>query len=130
MQVWSEDSLLVATGPENAAISRKMAQSEQESNAQDDSRDDSPLSPRVPARLAGFLYDPTERAAFCPHLKQLYVATHLHIFLDRSAYASNFVVTKKDKEISAQQLQTAGDLHELQFKMLGNDLASTSRDGK
>jgi AAA15 family ATPase/GTPase len=80
------------------------------------------LSPRLQSRLAGFLYDTAERAAFCPHLKQLFIATHSHIFLDRSAYANNFVVTKKDKLISARQLQTASDLHELQFNMLGNDL--------
>jgi len=80
------------------------------------------LSPRLQARMAGFLYNAVERSAFCPHLKQLYIATHSHIFLDRSAYANNFVVTKVDKLISAQQLQTASDLHGLQFNMLGNDL--------
>jgi predicted ATPase len=80
------------------------------------------LSPRLQARLARFLYDSAERAAFCPHLKHLFIATHSHIFLDRSAYANNFVVTKKDKLISSRQVQTASDLHELQFNMLGNDL--------
>jgi hypothetical protein len=80
------------------------------------------LSPRIQARLARFLYGRTERAVFCPHLNELYVATHSHIFLDRSAYSNNFVVTKKDKLISARQVQTASDLHELQFNMLGNEL--------
>jgi predicted ATPase len=80
------------------------------------------LSPRLQGRLGRFLYNPAERAAFCPHIKQLYIATHSHIFLDRSAYANNFVVTKKDKLISARQVQCASDLHELQFNMLGNDL--------
>jgi predicted ATPase len=80
------------------------------------------LSPRLQARLAGFLYDPIERAAFCPHIKELFIATHSHIFLNRADYAHNFVVTKKDKVISVRQLQTASDLHELQFNMLGNDL--------
>ena len=59
---------------------------------------------------------------FCPHLKSLFIATHSHIFLDRSAYENNFVVTKRDKLISARQLNTASDLHEVQFNMLGNDL--------
>lgn len=80
------------------------------------------LSPRLQARLAGFLYDPAERIIFCPHLKQLYLATHSHIFLDRSTYANNFVVTKKGSIISIGQVMTASDLHTLQFKMLGNDL--------
>jgi predicted ATPase len=80
------------------------------------------LSPRLQARLAGFLYNPAERAAFCPHLRQLYLATHSHIFLDRSTYANNFVVTKRDNDVSTRPVQTAGDLHQLQFNMLGNDL--------
>jgi predicted ATP-dependent endonuclease of OLD family len=80
------------------------------------------LSPRLQTRLAGFLYDPSERATFCPHLRQLYIATHSHIFLNRSTYANNYVVTKNENLISAQQVQTASDLHELQFNMLGNDL--------
>lgn len=80
------------------------------------------LSPRIQAQLAGFLYNAADRAEFCPHLKQLYIATHSHIFLDRSAYSNNFVVTKKDKLISARQLNTVADLHEVQFNMLGNDL--------
>lgn len=80
------------------------------------------LSPRLQGQLAKFLYDPEERARFCPHLRQLFIATHSHIFLDRSNYSHNFVVTKNDKQVSVRQLQTASDLHELQFNMLGNDL--------
>src|SRR5262249_12827665 len=60
--------------------------------------------------------------AFCPHLKQLFITTHSHIFLDRSTYSHNFVVTKKDKLISVQQVQNVSELHTLQFNMLGNDL--------
>jgi hypothetical protein len=80
------------------------------------------LSPRIQGKLAKFLYDLDERKAFCPHLTNLYIATHSHIFLDRGAYANNFVVTKKENVISARSLGTASELHEVQFNMLGNDL--------
>jgi hypothetical protein len=80
------------------------------------------LSPRLQARLAGFLYSAAGRAAFCPHLTQLYLATHSHIFLDRSTYTNNYVVTKRYSCVTIRPLQSASDLHELQFKMLGNDL--------
>jgi hypothetical protein len=82
------------------------------------------LSPRIQTRLARVLYDATERAAFCPHLKQLYVATHSHIFLDRSTYSNNFVVTKDGKQITARPVGSVSDLHQLQFNMLGNELES------
>jgi ABC-type branched-subunit amino acid transport system ATPase component len=82
------------------------------------------LSPRIQTRLAQFLYDANERTGFCPHLNQLYVATHSHIFLDRSAYSNNFVVTKAGKQIAVRPIGSVSDLHQLQFNMLGNDLAS------
>jgi hypothetical protein len=82
------------------------------------------LSPRIQTRLAQFLYDADERTAFCPHLKQLYVATHSHIFLDRKTYSNNFVVRKDGKQITVCPIGSISDLHQLQFNMLGNELES------
>ena len=82
------------------------------------------LSPRIQTRLARFLYDAEDRANFCPHVKQLFVATHSHIFLDRATYSNNFVVTKAGKHIMARPIGSASDLHQLQFNMLGNELES------
>lgn len=82
------------------------------------------LSPRIQTQLARFLYDPNEREVFCPHIKQLYLATHSHIFLDRTNYFNNFVVTKSGKRITAKQVGSVSDLHNLQFNMLGNELES------
>ena len=82
------------------------------------------LSPGIQARLARFLYDANERAAFCPHLKRLFVATHSHNFLDRSTYSNNFLVTKNGKDISLRAVGSITDLHQLQFNMLGNELES------
>ncbi len=80
------------------------------------------LSPRLQARLASIFHSSTARADFCPHLKNVFLATHSHIFLDRTTYSNNFVVQKKGGEISIDQLQSVSDFHELQFNMLGNDL--------
>jgi AAA domain, putative AbiEii toxin, Type IV TA system len=82
------------------------------------------LSPRIQTSLARFLYDSAERAGFCPHLKQLYIATHSHIFLDRNTYSNNFVVTKFGKHITVRPTGSVSDLHQLQFNMLGNELES------
>lgn len=82
------------------------------------------LSPRIQTRLALFLFDATERANFCPHIKRLYIATHSHIFLDRNTYSNNFVVMKAGKQISARAVGSVSDFHQLQFNMLGNELES------
>jgi len=42
------------------------------------------LSPRVQSALAAFLQDPAERLKFFPHLKQVTLATHSHLFLHRN----------------------------------------------
>ena len=76
-----------------------------------------PSSPRV-------LYDTAQRVKLCPHLKQLYVATHSHIFLDRTTYSNNFVVTKDARHITARPIGSVSNLHQLQFNMLGNELES------
>ena len=82
------------------------------------------LSPNIQAILARFLYDPEYRQRYFPHLRQLYIATHSHLFLDRSIFSNNFVVTKAGPVISAKSVQSIGEFHHLQFNMLGNDLES------
>lgn len=82
------------------------------------------LSPRIQSSLADFLYDSDRRSDFSPHLKQLYIATHSHLFLDRRVLSNNFIVTKAGSAVSIAQVTSTGDLHQLQFEMLGNDLES------
>lgn len=43
------------------------------------------LSPKVQKALANLLYSPDSRANNFPHLKQVIVSTHSHLFLDRRA---------------------------------------------
>lgn len=80
------------------------------------------LSPRVQMVLAKFFGDSEQRAKYFPHLKSIVVATHSHLFLDRSNISNNYVVSKDAQTVSVRQLATVMDLHDLQFNLLGNSL--------
>lgn len=82
------------------------------------------LSPLIQTILARFLYDQEQRKKLFPHLRQLYIATHSHLFLDRCTFSNNYVVTKAGPDVSINPVQSIGDFHQLQFNMLGNDLES------
>ncbi len=82
------------------------------------------LSPRVQTALAGFLQDETERPKYFPHLKQVIIATHSHLFLHRNDLTSNYSVNKAGAEISLVRVQNINDFHRLQFNLLGNSLES------
>jgi hypothetical protein len=80
------------------------------------------LSPRVQSALTAFLQDPVERPKYFPHLKQVLLATHSHIFLHRNDLTSNYIVSKDASHISLSRVQNIGDFHRLQFNLLGNSL--------
>jgi hypothetical protein len=80
------------------------------------------LSPRVQQSLVSFLVDPIERAKYFPHLAGVYVATHSHIFLNRTDIESNFVISKEAERVTLAQVRTIADFHRLQFNLLGNSL--------
>jgi len=81
------------------------------------------LSPRVQERLSRLFQDPAKRAALFPHLTNIYLATHSHLFLSESL-ADNFVVAKDGADVSLTQIKTTIDRHRLQFNLLGNSLES------
>jgi predicted ATP-dependent endonuclease of OLD family len=80
------------------------------------------LSPKVQQSLMSFLTDPVERAKYFPHLASVFVATHSHLFLNRTDIESNFVVSKHAKNVILSQIKTIGEFHRLQFNLLGNSL--------
>ena len=80
------------------------------------------LSPKVQQVFSALLRDTKMRAKYFAHLQKVILATHSHIFLDRTDIQNNFVISKLDKQISLQQVQTLNDFHRLQFNLLGNDL--------
>lgn len=84
------------------------------------------LSPRIQALLARFLYDPDQRQKFCPHLQQIYVVTHSHLFLDRSVLGNNHIVTKSGNAVFVKPVGSVGEFPQLQFNQLGNELEAIS----
>lgn len=82
------------------------------------------LSPRVQKALASLLYSSESRAKHFPHLTQVIVSTHSHLFLDRRVFSSNFNVQKTDDLLTMEQVTTVSAFHALQFRLLGNDLES------
>lgn len=82
------------------------------------------LNPGIQSVLAKFLYNDDLRNEFCPHLNKIYIATHSHLFLDRNTFSNNFIIKKKNSLITINPICSIGDFHQLQFKMLGNELES------
>ena len=82
------------------------------------------LSPRIQLSLAKFLYDPDRRREFCPHLKQVFISTHSHLFLDINHLGNNFLISKAGNSVSISAATSPSDVHQLQFSMLGNELES------
>lgn len=80
------------------------------------------LSPKIQAALARALYDAEVRKKNFPHLKQVFVVTHSHLFLDREVLSNNYVVEKSGDVVTTRRVDSTAELHELQFRMLGNDL--------
>ena len=53
--------------------------------------------------------------------KRVYIATHSHIFLDRSTLTNNYVVTKgSDGVAKLRRIETPEEMHSLIFNLLGN----------
>lgn len=82
------------------------------------------LSPATQSAVAAVLQDPSVRAEFLPHLRGLFLATHSHLFLDRSDLTNNFVMTKDGDHLSMLPVQSIAAFQDLQFAMLGNELES------
>lgn len=80
------------------------------------------LSPKVQQSLVSFLTDPVERAKYFPHLASVFVATHSHLFLNRTDIESNFIVSKDAGNVTISQVRTISEFHRLQFNLLGNSL--------
>jgi len=82
------------------------------------------LSPRLQSVLSKYLLGEEFRNKYSPHIEQLFIATHSHIFLDRNDFSNNFVVTRSDDTVSISPTDSVIAFHDLQFNMLGYDLES------
>lgn len=80
------------------------------------------LSPKVQRAFSDFLQNAEYRKEYFPHLANVYLATHSHLFLDRVEPTNNFVVQREGANLTVTGVQTVSELHQLQFNLLGNDM--------
>jgi len=82
------------------------------------------LTPRIQTSVSEFLYDNGNRKLYFPHVKNLYISTHSHIFLDRKDINNNFVISNDSGTITVNQIKDISSFHTLQFNLLGNTFES------
>ena len=82
------------------------------------------LSPATQSEVAHYLQSPEVREEFFPHLRNVFLATHSHLFLDRSNLGNNFIVEKAGTQVMIRLVESIAEFHDLQFKLLGNRLES------
>lgn len=80
------------------------------------------LSPSLQAALAKHLLLHEKRQTYLPHLRQLFIATHSHLFLDHGDISNNFVIARDRNRIAIRKVESISAYHDLQFNMLGNSL--------
>jgi predicted ATPase len=78
------------------------------------------LAPRVQAAVARLLSDDTRRRQYFPHLRSIYLSTHSHLFLSKASISDNWRVANDGNTVTLERLASVGDLHRLQFNLLGN----------
>ncbi len=82
------------------------------------------LNPKIQNFLASFLYNKTKRSHYFPHIDNLFISTHSHIFLDKKNINNNFLLTNNDNKIDVKEISTIAEFHNLQFNLLGNTFES------
>ena len=80
------------------------------------------LSPPLQRRLSEILVKGQRKAALFPHNPNIIISTHSHLFLDKQIPTNNWVVEKSGNLISARRCSGFSELHDIQFRLLGNEL--------
>lgn len=81
------------------------------------------LSPTLQRKLADIIIRGQQREKLFPHNPHIILSTHSHLFLDRANPTNNFVVSKSGNLITAKPCSNITELHDIQFRLLGNDLS-------
>lgn len=79
------------------------------------------LSPPLQEKLSNLIYNKELMKEKFPHIKNIFIATHSHIFLSK-VITDNFSIARDDKSISIKQCSSFSDIHRLQFNLIGNNL--------
>jgi hypothetical protein len=81
------------------------------------------LSPSLQRRLADIILRGEHKEELLPHNPNFILSTHSHLFLDRETPQNNYVVEKAGNLITARKCQDFHEIHDVQFRLLGNDLS-------
>lgn len=81
------------------------------------------LSPTLQRKLADIVIRGHQRETLFPHKPHVVLSTHSHLFLDRDVPENNYVVSKSGNLITAKACTSVIELHDIQFRLLGNDLS-------
>lgn len=81
------------------------------------------LSPALQRRLADIILRGEHKSELLPHNPNIILSTHSHIFLDRETPQNNYIVEKTGNLITARKCQDFHEIHDVQFRLLGNDLS-------
>lgn len=80
------------------------------------------LSPPLQRRLADIIVKLKDDERIFPHKPNIVLCTHSHLFLDKSNPKNNWIVSKSEETITARRCLTFSELHDIQLRLLGNDL--------
>lgn len=81
------------------------------------------LSPMLQRRLADIIVGGYKKDELYPHNPNILLSTHSHLFLDKLIPGNNYVVSKQGNLISATKCLDFHEIHDIQFRLLGNDLS-------
>lgn len=80
------------------------------------------LSTNLQRKLADIIIRDNKKAELFPHNPNIILSTHSHVFLDKTIPTNNYVVSRNNDKIHARQCTSFSELHDIQFRLLGNDL--------
>jgi len=80
------------------------------------------LSPTLQRKLSEILVMGNRKVDLFPHNPNIIISTHSHLFLDKQTPSNNWLVTKAGNLISARRCSGFSELHDIQFRLLGNEL--------
>lgn len=80
------------------------------------------ISPEAQGILADFIFDREIRSKYFLHIKNLILATHSTIFLDRKKIDNNYSIAKIGNLIDIKEVKTISDFNNIHFSLLGNRL--------
>lgn len=80
------------------------------------------LSPPLQRKLSDIIMKGEHHERLFPHKPSIILTTHSHLFLDKATPTNNWVVSKDGVNITARRCQGFSELHDIQLRLLGNDL--------